>query len=130
MLWYENFELSEFLDELLESNNSTLGLITPDKCLFKWIEMLQLNLERPETLLNLQLLLLGEFHIAYQFDMICVLLVPVNVDGVGSRRHTDRVLVSEAVLVLAQKGVVTSLLTQALENVLLLRFYRVGDQDG
>ena len=62
--------------------------------------------------------------------MLCILLVPEDVDGVGSARHTDGVFVSKALLVLPKKRAVTSLLTHALENVFLLRLYRVGDQDG
>ena len=82
MLWNIDFELSKFLDELLESNDSTLSLITPNKCLFKWIEMLELNLECSKTLLYLELLLFCKLVIADQFDMLCILLVPIDVNGV------------------------------------------------
>ena len=77
-----DLELSKTLDEGPQGDDATLGLVTPDKCLLKRIQMLHLNLKCSDTLLYLQLLLFSKLIGAQQLYNFLILQIPIDINSI------------------------------------------------
>ena len=67
--------------------------------MLQWLDVLQLDVERPYAFLDLKLLALVEFVLADAVDYILCLHVPIDVDGCGATRHFYGVEISDWMLI-------------------------------
>ena len=121
MHWYLHFVYP--FNQGFYSDLAAVRFITFDEQLLQWHKMPELNLERPNALLNLQFLLSIEFIFADFINDAFGLYIPINVNSSWPRWHLDGIDIPLCLLILPQQRMVLWII---VKHLLRIGIFRIG----